>query len=82
MPMERDLRGADERDAIHLAHLSRIISNGFVYFKFRVMTGYRFISHPSADAIKAMELFETKFSALENEYGDVYTSWMDIQYPN
>lgn len=82
MPMERDLRGADERDSIHLAHLSRIISDGFGYFKFRVITGYRLIDYPPADAIKAMKIFETKCSALEDEYGDVYKRWMDIQYPS
>lgn len=80
MPMERDLRSSDERDAIHLAHLNRIISDGFAYFKFRVMTGYRFIGYPSVKAINAMKLLEDKVLALENEYGDVYKLWMDIQY--
>lgn len=81
MPLERDRRSEDERNSVHLAHLNRLISDGFTYFKLRLIAGYRFIDHPKAELIQVMQQFDAQVEALNAEFGDVYEQWMDIEYP-
>ena len=74
--LERDMRSSARREAIHLAHLSRLISDIFTYFEMRLFIGYRFINHsiaPIGEAAKAIE----ELMARKKE---IYESWISKEY--
>lgn len=73
---DRERREPHRRDAIHLAHLSRLISDAFSYFLIRATSGYTFIKADLAPLRSAAN----KVAVLREEQGDVYSEWMDIEY--
>ncbi len=76
VPDDRERRDPARRDAIHLAHLSRTISDAFSYFLVRLTSGYRFIEEDPAPVRSAL----SKIDALYETFGDVYEDWMEVEY--
>ncbi|MGY0556568.1 DUF5677 domain-containing protein [Lysobacter sp. A421] len=76
IPDDRERRSPAGRDAMHLAHLSRIISDAFAYFLMRLTSGYRLINEDPAPIRSAY----SQINALYEKFGDVYQNWMDIEY--
>lgn len=78
IPLERDTRSPERRDAIHLAHLGRLLSDALQFLFVRLAVGYRFIgAQPSLLQAISATIEETcrpfneaaeKWSAVE--YGD------------
>jgi hypothetical protein len=75
-PLDRDRRAADRRDAIHLAHLARLVSDALSCLRMRLVAGYRYIDHDSSSISEATE----KINCVCNSFGDPYERWMDIEY--
>lgn len=73
IPLERDIRSEARREAIHLAHLSRLISDVFAFFQFRLQVGYRFIGQSERDLIPAL----SRISALLETHGDIGSQWWE-----
>lgn len=76
IPDERERREPARRDALHLAHLSRVISDALSYFLMRLTSGYRFIDE-DPEPIRSAYL---QFDALDKSFGDVYEDWMEVEY--
>ncbi|QLQ27370.1 MAG: hypothetical protein HZT39_02925 [Pseudoxanthomonas sp.] len=76
VPDERERREPARRDALHLAHLSRVISDAFSYLIMRLTSGYRFIGEDLGPIRSAA----SRVGALHDGFGEVYEDWMDIEY--
>lgn len=76
IPDDRERRDPNRRNAIHLAHLSRLISDSFSYLIMRLTWSYRFIHEDPAP----IQLALSQVDALSQRFGDVYQDWMDIEY--
>lgn len=76
LPFEHDSRPVERRDAVHLAHASRLISDVMSFFLIRLMVGYRFVRHEAQQLRAASE----EIQALKSTFGDVYESWMHVEY--
>lgn len=76
IPDERERREPARRDALHLAHLSRLISDALSYFLIRLTSGYRFIDEDPEPIRSAF----SQIDALYKSFGDVYGDWMDVEY--
>lgn len=76
IPEERESREPARRDALHLAHLSRIISDAFSYLLMRLTSGYRFIG---AD-LEPLRAAHSQADLLHQSFGDVYGDWMEVEY--
>lgn len=76
IPDERERREPARRDALHLAHLSRIISDALSYFLMRLTSGYRFIDEDPEPIRSAC----SQIDALYEAFGDSHGDWMDIEY--
>jgi len=48
IPLDRDMRSAERRDAIHLAHEGRLLSDVLHFLFMRLAVGYRFVGADSA----------------------------------
>jgi hypothetical protein len=78
IPMDRDRRSAERRDKIHLAHLTRLISDACSCLQMRLAAGYRYIDHDPSPVFEAA----AKMNDLRQSFGDVYENWMDVEYGN
>lgn len=76
MPLERDNREHERRYSIHLAHLSRHISDAFTCLIMRLYTGYRFVeadTSPLEGAVQAINELCTPFH-------QEYDKWLSVEY--
>lgn len=78
MPLDRELRSADRRDSIHLAHLGRLISDVFACLHLRLAVGYRYVVRDPTPVAAAAE----KMKMLQAGFGTPYKDWMDAEYGN
>lgn len=74
--LERDLRPAERRQAVHLSHLVGLLSSQVQYLYMRLMIGYRFAGNPPDALVRAKE----KIQALEDKFGAVYKDWLNREY--
>ncbi|TIX44378.1 MAG: hypothetical protein E5W81_20515 [Mesorhizobium sp.] len=77
MALDRDLRSLERRDAILLAHGTRLISDVLTCFYLRLAIGYRFISNEFGPVQAAGKEIE----ALRAGFGNVFEDWMRVEYP-
>lgn len=76
IPLERDRRSEERREAVLLGHLTRLIMDQLVCLHMRLFLGYRYVGHspePLADV-------GDKIRRLKEGFGGVYESWLDIEY--
>lgn len=76
IPDERERRDLARRDAIHLAHLSRLISDCFSYFLLRADAGYTYIKADPTPIFGAL----AKIDAINKAQDEIYEEWMNIEY--
>lgn len=76
IPDERERREPARRDALHLVHLSRVLSDGLSYLMMRLTSGYRFIDEDPAPLRSALSRIE----AFRDGFGKAYEDWMDTEY--
>lgn len=58
MPMERDHRAPDRRDAAHSVHLARLILDATAFQRMRLVVAYRFLGLPVDGLTRADEIVE------------------------
>ncbi|MDE8743018.1 DUF5677 domain-containing protein [Pectobacterium polaris] len=76
LPIERDSRGHEHLSAVHLAHLSRHISDAFTCLIMRLYVGYRFVGIDTAVINEAIK----KIDDLQVPFREEYNKWIDIEY--
>lgn len=76
VPLERDRRSPERRDAIHLAHLARLISDCFACFQIRLFSGYRFVG----SNISKIEYATTHINNLFTEFESAQEDWIEMEY--
>tara|TARA_A100000171_G_scaffold25970_1_gene24267 strand:+ start:8452 stop:9315 length:864 start_codon:yes stop_codon:yes gene_type:complete len=76
IPLDRDWRSPERRNAIHLAHLARLISDCFACFQIRLFSGYRFVE---GDRSK-VEYAITRINHLLTEFESAQEDWVDMEY--
>lgn len=76
VPLERDRRSSETRDAIHLAHLARLISDCFSCFQIRLFSGYRFVGGDT----KKVEYARTHINNFFTELKPAQKEWSDMEY--
>ncbi|WP_038910100.1 DUF5677 domain-containing protein [Dickeya dadantii] len=76
LPIERDSREHENRSALHLAHLSRHISDAFTCLIMRLYAGYRFVGIDTAAINEAIK----KIDDLQVPFREEYNKWIDIEY--
>ncbi|MGP2467983.1 DUF5677 domain-containing protein [Yersinia sp. 2540 StPb PI] len=76
LPIERGSREHEHRSAIHLAHLSRHISDAFTCLIMRLYAGYRFAGIDTAPINEAIK----KIDDLQVPFHEEYKKWIDIEY--
>jgi hypothetical protein len=76
IPMDRDTRSLERKEAAHLAHLSRLISDVFAFFQCRIFVGYRCIGHGKETLIPAFNRITNLLAA----HGKIRDEWMDTEY--
>ncbi len=75
--LERERRETERRDAIHLAHAARLLSDVMSFTAIRVVWAYRFVD---ADPSEVMKLYEDS-AEFREELEAAYESWIEIEYP-
>jgi hypothetical protein len=73
---DRDTRSHERRDAIHFAHLEKLISTVLASLMLRLGVGYRFVQQDVTPLKTAAE----KIAALKRSFGTPYGDWMRIEY--
>jgi len=76
LPYDRESRDAERRDALELAHHSRLISDCFSFMSSRLFSGYRFLGLELEPIWEA----QTRIQELEDGFGGVYENWMTVEY--
>lgn len=74
--LDRDLRSPERRDAIHLAHLAKMISSVLECLLLRLGAGYQFIGHDRGPLKTAAE----KIEAVRRSFGTPYEDWIRVEY--
>lgn len=75
MPIERDRRDTERREAIHLAHAARLIEQCVRMFQVRLIVGYRFVGQPAS----ALGALRSEVEQLSREFQAVYEKWLAIE---
>lgn len=78
LPMDRDRRSDSRRNTLHLAHVARLLTDGFTFLRLRLEVAYRFLGtdrKPITDIWPEVESFETAL-------GVAYVNWMAVEYPS
>ncbi len=78
IPLERDLREPERRNAVHMTHLARLISDCFTCFLLRLNSVYRLISCDTAPLSIVAEQVSDLCSAMSPYYDD----WLQMEYGN
>ncbi|WP_414609332.1 DUF5677 domain-containing protein [Stenotrophomonas sp. BR163] len=76
LPYDRQSRDEERRDALELAHLSRLISDCFSLMYLRIVSGYRFLDldlKPILDGQKRVD-------EMGNGFGNPFGEWMKVEY--
>jgi hypothetical protein len=76
LPYDRESRNEQRRDALELAHLSRLILDCFSFMCLRLVSGYRFLDldlKPILDGQKRID-------ELESSFGNAFGEWMKVEY--
>lgn len=73
---DRECREEDNRDALHVSHLSRLINEALTYLYLRIYCGYKFVGE-DIDNIKDKLIELHKFM---QELSSAYKDWQDIEY--
>ena len=76
VPLDRDRHSPERRDAVHLAHLARLISDCFSCFEIRLSSGYRFVEGDRSKAEYAI----TRIKDLLTELESAHEFWLDMEY--
>lgn len=76
MPFERDKRSAQRRNAIHVAHAARLVSDCFYYSLFRLGALYRFFKNPRLVGPEMME----RHKDLLHELSQAEVNWRGVEY--
>lgn len=77
MPLERDLRPEQRREAVQLAHHGRLVGDPLRFMFLRLAVGYRFTG---ADVSPLREVKEAIDRQAE-QFQEIYRQWMEIEYP-
>ena len=75
--LERDRRSMERRDAIHLAHEGRLLSDLLAFLLFRMAVGYRFVG---AD-MSSLEKVRTAIDEATKPFQRAAEEWQHIEYP-
>ena len=76
MPIERDSRSVARRDALHLAHAARLISDTMTMFDLRLHIGRRLVLADPGELIN----YRTAAAALSEQLSLAADEWSDIEY--
>ncbi|MBV1775078.1 hypothetical protein KSF73_05045 [Burkholderiaceae bacterium DAT-1] len=76
MPLERDERHKADSDAIHLAHLVRLVSDICTCQFLRLLVAYRFIGEDPAPVFEARH----QMDELQTSFGPIYHQWLAAEY--
>lgn len=74
--LDRDSRSTERRNAIHLAHLHKMISVILACQMVRLIAGYRFIGKD----LSPLWIASNKIEELKKSFGTPYEDWMRIEY--
>lgn len=78
IPIDRDRRTNERKNAIHSVHLVRVISDTMSFLIIRLIVGYRFAKYPPGD----IDIAQKKISKLFETFGENYNKWISIEYPD
>jgi hypothetical protein len=76
LPLDRDTRAEDRREALHLAHHARLIIDTLTAQLNRMTVGYMFVGadlEPVAEAL-------AKIESVRQSFGGAYERWTEIEY--
>ncbi|MFC0304018.1 DUF5677 domain-containing protein [Rhizorhabdus histidinilytica] len=76
LPLDRDRRSAERREAIHQTHEARVISDLLNFMLLRLSVGYRFLGISLATLLPA----KAKIDALHAKFEPAWSSWLNIEY--
>lgn len=77
VPLDRDRRSPERREAIHLAHEGRLVSDILAFLYLRLGVGYRFVGADTAPLAEA----QSTIRALNDKFAIAHSTWMDVEYP-
>lgn len=76
LPYDRESRDEEGRDALELAHLSRLISDCFSFMSLRLLSGYLFLDLD----LKPIRDGHRRIEDLEKGFGTTFEDWMKVEY--
>lgn len=74
--MEREDRNDERRDAVHWAHLSRLISDCFACFQIRLVAAYRFVGGDPSDLNEVAR----RIDQLREHMRPAFDHWSKLEY--
>jgi hypothetical protein len=77
IPLERDLREANRRESLQLAHHGRLVSDPLRFMFLRLAVGYRFIG---ADVSPLQEV-KAAIDRQAEQFQQTYQEWINVEYP-
>lgn len=77
MPLERDRRPAESREASHAVHLARLVLDAIGCHRLRLRVMYRFVGAKPEGLARANELTE----AAHQRHDEAYRKFMEVEYP-
>jgi len=76
LPLERDMRSTERREALHCAHLARLIIDTLTSMLNRLTVGYIFVREDLGPVMEALSTID----AIRKSFGGAYERWIEVEY--
>ncbi len=76
LPLDRDMRYAERRETLHLAHLARLVIDTLTSMINRLTVGYLFIREDLGPVLEAL----SRVDNVRESFGGAYERWTEVEY--